>query len=156
MKYGILVDVQNLSGMTLGTMIVTSNPLLVLRDSKYNSFKLLQLEEELAVGNYRCTIQNNKVQISKDKTYGCKPIDLSKHLIVFEPDANFEQLGTGFMKEISFLKLKDENLKDKDFFLYSDKDGPKTWSNGVLRDGKLYSSASILDVIKLSDDNLTK
>ena len=156
MKYGIFVDCQNLSGISIGTLIVCTNPLLVLKNSKYNAFRLYQLEEEIPNGNHRCTIQENKVQIDKNKVYGCKLIDISKHLIVFEPDANFDQLGTGFIKEVTFPKLRDESLKDKDFFLYSEKEGPRTWSSGVIREGKLYSPSGVLDIIKLSDDDLTE
>lgn len=156
MKYGVFVHFQNLSGMSIGTLIVSTNLLSALKDSKYNAFRLYQLEKDTPIGSYRCTIQEDIVQIGKNKVYGCKLIDGSKHFIVFEPDADFDQLGSGTVKEVAFSKLRDESIRDEDFLLYSEKEGPKIWSYGVLREGKLYSPSDVLDVIKLSDDSSTK
>ena len=133
MKYGIVENIVDLASCTLAVITICKNPYQELKKRNHSYLRLIQIEDEAPEGTFSAKLQQGKLQIVDGSFFGYKMIDLSKHLIQFEPDSTFEVFGTGYVHELSNpLKKEDYEGSDKAFLVFSEKEGPSTWTKGVI------------------------
>jgi hypothetical protein len=132
MKYGIVENITDLASCTLATVIICKNLYQELKKQDHTHLRLIQIEEEAPEGKFATKLQEGKLQIADGSFFGYKIIDLSKHLIQFEPDSTFEAFGSGYVRELSNpLKTACYEGTEKAFLLLSEKEGPSAWLKGV-------------------------
>jgi len=132
MKYGIVENVTDLASCTLANVTICKNLHQELKKQDHAYLRIIQIEEEAPEGTFFVKLQEGKLQIANNSFFGYKTIDLSKHLIQFEPDSTFEVFGSGYARELSNpLKKACYEGNEKTFLLLSEKEGPSTWTKGV-------------------------
>ena len=133
MKYGIVENINDLASCTIANITICKNVYPILKSRDHTHLRLIKIEDEAPECN-NCIVkmQKEKLQLEDGSFYGYTIVDLSKHLIQFEPDSTFEKFGTGYARELSNpLKKACYEGGEKTFLLYSEKEGPSTWTKAV-------------------------
>jgi len=132
MKYGIVENITDLASCTIATVTICKNLYQELKKQDHTHLRLIKIEEEAPEGNFAVKLQEGKLQIANGSFFAYKTIDLSKHLIQFDPDSTFDVFGTGYVRELSNpLKKASYEGHDKAFLLLSEKEGPSAWLKGI-------------------------
>lgn len=132
MKYGIIKRCTDFASCSIADIVICENVYTLLKQESRIELRLIQLEDSAPEGSFRVKMMDGSIQLLDGSCYGYTSIDLTQHLIQFDPDANFEQFGTGFAKELSD-PLKKENYEgsNKAFLLLSEKEGPSNWMAAI-------------------------
>lgn len=138
MKYGIVENITDLASCTIATVTICKNLYQELKKQDHTHLRLIQIEDEAPEGKFAVKLQEGKLQIADGSFFGYKTIDLTKHLIQFDPDSTFDVFGSGCTRELSNpLKKACYEGSEKCFLLLSEKEGPSAWLKSVTDYNKL-------------------
>jgi hypothetical protein len=133
MKYAILHTRTILKECIVGIVQITNNVLNFFKSTTTSIFSIYQIEEEAGEGAFGGKIVGEKLYLSNGKIYGIK--EISKHsdkFAIFEPDSNFKNLGTGWVRKTN---LNSNALREHSagaILLSSEKEFPADWRVAVL------------------------
>lgn len=131
MKFVILYSFSVLKSCTVGTVRICKNILDTIRSISSTSFKMYKTTDNTPDGTYAAKIIGSKMELVDRKNYDVKEVIFdNKFIIVFEPDANYTTLGTGWCRAANLKDLED--YSDKAFLLVSEKEAPKGWTVAVI------------------------
>ena len=147
----ILYDLLDLAKTTIGTCLITDEPLRAFKNNNFSRIRLYRIENEAPSGIFQFVLEgNNQLFLDNKDFFGVEQVDLDKkHLIAFEPSTDFGSFVTGFALEVNPFKADD--ITDKCIMLISDSEGPASWLRGNLTEGELDCGEDFCMKIQLTN-----
>ena len=125
MKYVIFDIHEILKNSHIGKATIVSNLLEGFRNETHCNFIILETNEFKEEGNFVARLINDTLFLCNGENGKVNPV--KGDICVFTPDDHFQTLRTGWICQIDFNKIKEENPSNGSFFVSCDKPGPACW-----------------------------